>query len=63
MSAVLLGSYKMIRTWWVFFPIQFRAGRASYVASGYTQDEDAGARAAAIWLQAVLDFIANAYRL
>ncbi|CAH2077094.1 unnamed protein product, partial [Iphiclides podalirius] len=36
-----------------------KAGRASYVASGYVHDEDAGARAAAIWLQAVLDFIAE----
>ncbi|XP_026733203.1 triokinase/FMN cyclase-like [Trichoplusia ni] len=34
-----------------------RAGRASYVASGYAQDEDAGARAAAVWLQAILKYI------
>ncbi|XP_068632431.1 triokinase/FMN cyclase-like [Battus philenor] len=38
-----------------------RAGRASYVSSEYVQDEDAGARAAAIWLQAILNFIADAY--
>ncbi|KAJ0175842.1 hypothetical protein K1T71_009001 [Dendrolimus kikuchii] len=36
-----------------------RAGRASYVSSEYTQDEDAGARAAAIWLRAILSYIAN----
>ncbi|XP_073949880.1 triokinase/FMN cyclase-like [Choristoneura fumiferana] len=36
-----------------------RAGRASYVASGYTQDEDAGARAAAVWLHAILTSIAD----
>ncbi|CAK1540769.1 unnamed protein product [Leptosia nina] len=36
-----------------------RAGRASYVASGYVRDEDAGARAAAIWIKAVLNTIAN----
>ncbi|XP_037870500.1 triokinase/FMN cyclase isoform X1 [Bombyx mori] len=36
-----------------------RAGRASYVASGYTQQEDAGARAAALWLQAILCSIAS----
>ncbi|XP_053612322.1 triokinase/FMN cyclase-like [Plodia interpunctella] len=34
-----------------------RAGRASYVASGYTRDDDAGARAVAIWLQAIVDFM------
>ncbi|CAK1600597.1 unnamed protein product [Parnassius mnemosyne] len=38
-----------------------RAGRASYVASGHVHDEDAGARAAALWLQAILNFIADAY--
>ncbi|XP_039751128.1 triokinase/FMN cyclase-like [Pararge aegeria] len=38
-----------------------RAGRASYVASGYVHDEDAGARAVAIWLRAILDHIANSY--
>ncbi|CAH2241584.1 jg3920 [Pararge aegeria aegeria] len=38
-----------------------RAGRASYVASGYVNDEDAGARAVAIWLRAILDHIANSY--
>ncbi|XP_049868340.1 triokinase/FMN cyclase-like [Pectinophora gossypiella] len=38
-----------------------KAGRASYVASGYTQDEDAGARAAVIWLQAILNYIHNKY--
>ncbi|KAI5642756.1 DAK2 domain-containing protein [Phthorimaea operculella] len=38
-----------------------KAGRASYVASGYTHDEDAGARAAAIWLQAIFSHIANKY--
>ncbi|XP_038215066.1 triokinase/FMN cyclase-like [Zerene cesonia] len=31
-----------------------RAGRASYVASVYTHDEDAGARAAAVWIEAIL---------
>uniref|UniRef100_A0A2A4K9H2 Triokinase/FMN cyclase n=1 Tax=Heliothis virescens TaxID=7102 RepID=A0A2A4K9H2_HELVI len=36
-----------------------RAGRASYVASGYINDEDAGARAAAIWLQAILNYFTN----
>ncbi|KOB70182.1 Bifunctional ATP-dependent dihydroxyacetone kinase/FAD-AMP lyase (Cyclizing), partial [Operophtera brumata] len=36
-----------------------RAGRASYVASGYTRDEDAGARATAVWLQAILHHIAS----
>lgn len=34
-----------------------RAGRASYVASGYTSDEDAGARAVAIWITAVLAYV------
>ncbi|CAH0581613.1 unnamed protein product [Chrysodeixis includens] len=34
-----------------------RAGRASYVASGYAHDEDAGARAVAVWLQAILKYI------
>ncbi|CAG4949498.1 unnamed protein product [Colias eurytheme] len=34
-----------------------RAGRASYVASGYTRDEDAGARAAAVWINALLSTI------
>ncbi|KAJ8721228.1 hypothetical protein PYW07_002003 [Mythimna separata] len=36
-----------------------RAGRASYVASDYIHDEDAGARAAAIWMQAILNYIVN----
>ncbi|XP_045768237.1 triokinase/FMN cyclase-like [Maniola jurtina] len=38
-----------------------RAGRASYVASGYVTDEDAGARAVAVWLHAMLDHIADKY--
>ncbi|XP_034827112.1 triokinase/FMN cyclase-like [Maniola hyperantus] len=38
-----------------------RAGRASYVASGYVNDEDAGARAVAVWLRAMLDHINNKY--
>ncbi|XP_026314785.1 triokinase/FMN cyclase-like [Hyposmocoma kahamanoa] len=38
-----------------------KAGRASYVSSIYTQDEDAGARAAAIWLQAILNYIIDKY--
>ncbi|XP_041988500.1 triokinase/FMN cyclase-like isoform X2 [Aricia agestis] len=36
-----------------------RAGRASYVASTYIKDEDAGARGAAIWLQAILTLVAK----
>ncbi|XP_048480613.1 triokinase/FMN cyclase isoform X1 [Plutella xylostella] len=36
-----------------------RAGRASYVSSEYTRDEDAGARAAAVWLHAIVDSIAS----
>ncbi|KAL4710638.1 hypothetical protein ACJJTC_003274 [Scirpophaga incertulas] len=36
-----------------------RAGRASYVASTHTHDEDAGARAAAIWLQAIFTSISQ----
>ncbi|XP_059055515.1 triokinase/FMN cyclase-like [Achroia grisella] len=34
-----------------------RAGRASYVAKEYLQDEDAGARAVAIWLKAVIKYM------
>ncbi|CAH1646437.1 unnamed protein product [Spodoptera littoralis] len=34
-----------------------RAGRASYVSPQYVQDEDAGARAAALWLKAMLTHI------
>ncbi|XP_052755074.1 triokinase/FMN cyclase-like [Galleria mellonella] len=34
-----------------------RAGRASYVAKEYLQDEDAGARAVAIWIKAVVKYI------
>ncbi|KAL0831613.1 hypothetical protein ABMA28_002391 [Loxostege sticticalis] len=34
-----------------------RAGRASYVSREYTRDEDAGARAAAVWLRAIVDTI------
>ncbi|CAH0750497.1 unnamed protein product [Diatraea saccharalis] len=36
-----------------------RAGRASYVSSAYTTDEDAGARGAAIWLQAIFNYISK----
>ncbi|XP_063359561.1 triokinase/FMN cyclase-like [Cydia amplana] len=36
-----------------------RAGRASYVAAGYTSDEDAGARGAAVWLHCILTSVAN----
>ncbi|XP_075974445.1 triokinase/FMN cyclase-like [Anticarsia gemmatalis] len=36
-----------------------KAGRASYVASGYVHDEDAGARAVAVWMHAILNFIVN----
>ncbi|XP_047987430.1 triokinase/FMN cyclase-like isoform X3 [Leguminivora glycinivorella] len=36
-----------------------RAGRASYVAAGYTSDEDAGARGAAVWLHSILTSIAH----
>ncbi|XP_013187066.1 triokinase/FMN cyclase [Amyelois transitella] len=36
-----------------------RAGRASYVASGYMTEDDAGARAVAIWMQAIIDFLVN----
>ncbi|XP_013181565.1 PREDICTED: bifunctional ATP-dependent dihydroxyacetone kinase/FAD-AMP lyase (cyclizing)-like [Papilio xuthus] len=38
-----------------------RAGRASYVSEEHVSGEDAGARAAALWLRAVLDSIAQAY--
>ncbi|VVD05080.1 unnamed protein product [Leptidea sinapis] len=38
-----------------------RAGRASYVASEYIQEEDAGARAAALWISAIVQHIAQTY--
>ncbi|KAM3963674.1 triokinase/FMN cyclase [Aphomia sociella] len=36
-----------------------RAGRASYVAQEYLRDEDAGARAVAVWLQAAIKYMLN----
>ncbi|CAH0702196.1 unnamed protein product [Spodoptera exigua] len=36
-----------------------KAGRASYVSTDYIHDEDAGARAAALWLKAMLSHIAH----